>query len=291
VNGLFSEDSVPHFNSSHPTAQLTLELLRGRMVSQLMGGLSGSAGISGDIVIPPGYSGVMRQPAAPARSGTEIMNDALSGLRRSEAAMYRQASRNMAEGSSMAGMAAESLKSIQDALQRMQDVAVAIQQSPPPSQLAALEQEYADLGTSVAALVEGTEYNGIKLLDGSNWSQDERIALGTDGATGKISLQAGEASTDLTLFNLDSLKSLPPDPADTATVGILSDFQGWISVIRETYEVRSRLYASEASSFTRQATILDRSVKQTGFDGGKNSGDVLFEIIMSGRGSLVNARG
>jgi flagellin-like hook-associated protein FlgL len=261
------------------------------MVTQLITGLPGAPGISGGIVFPPGYFGVMPPPVNPGRSGTEMMNDALSGLRRGEAAMYRQASRNMTEGASLAEMAAEGVKSIQDALQRMRDVAAVIQQSPPSSQLPALTQEYADLRSSVAALVEGAEYNGIKLLDGSSWSQDARIALGAGGTTGKISLQAGEAPTDLTLFNLKDLKSLPQDPSLLTTIDTLTVAQGQVSVIREMYEARSRLYASEASSFSRQADILDRSAKQAGVDGKEGFGDILFEMTMSGKGAIVNAQG
>jgi hypothetical protein len=287
----FSEGGVPNFNASSPTAQLTLELLRGRMVTHLMSGLSGSPDISGGIIIPPGYSGMMRVPVTPGRSGTEMMNDALSGLRRGEAAMYRQAARNMAEGASIAEMAAEGVASIQGALQRMRDVAEAIQQNPPPPQLDVLKQEYADLRSFVSALAAGTEYNGIKLLDGSGWGQDERIILGSGGNTGKIALQAGGASTDLTLFNLDYLKSLPQDPAAPATIGILSDFEGGLSVIREAYEARSRLYASEALSFSRQRDILERSAKQTGFGDRNDFVDILFEMTMSGKGTLINAQG
>ncbi|MDR1660406.1 MAG: hypothetical protein LBR94_08755 [Desulfovibrio sp.] len=285
---------MPRFNSLYPAAQLTLELLRGRMVSQLMGGLSGSPDSFGDVILPD-FSAVMRRPVKPMRSGAEMMNDALGGLRRGEAVMYRQASRNMAEGSSMVEMAAEGVKNIQNDLQRMQDIVAAIQQD--SSLASALTPEYNDLAKSVAALVQGTEYNGIRLLDGSGWDHDKRIAVGPGKATGKISLQAGESATDLTLFNLEDLTKLYPapnlaDPATaSATAGMLSASLGRLSVIREIYEARSRLYASEASSFVRQADILDHSAKRPGFDGGKNSGDILFEMIMGGRGGIVNARG
>jgi hypothetical protein len=285
------EDGVPDYNSSPLTAQLTLELLRGRMVTHLISGLPGSPNISGDIIIPPGYSGAVQLPVRPMRSGTEMMNDALSGLRRGEAAMYRQASRNMAEGASMVEMAAEALNNIHGALQRMRDVAEAIQQTPPSPQQDVLKQEYADLGSFITALVKGTAYNGIKLLDGSSWGQDERIVQGSGGTTGKVSLQAGKTSTDLTLFNLADLKALPQDPEAPATISALSEIQGRVSVIRETYEARSHLYGSEAFSFSRQADILDRPVKQTGFEGGNSFGDILFEMTMSGKGALVNARG
>ncbi|MDR1658852.1 MAG: hypothetical protein LBR94_00735 [Desulfovibrio sp.] len=280
---------MPRFNSLYPAAQLTLELLRGRMVSRLVGGLSGSPDSLGDIILPD-FSAAMRRPVKPMRSGTEMMDDALGGLRRGEAAMYRQASRNMAEGSSMVELAAEGVKNIQDAFRRMQDIVLEVQQGPPPPQLAALEQEYNALADSVRVFVKGTEYNGIKLLDGSVWDKDGRIVVGAGGITGKISLQAGEASTGLTLFNLADL-TLLPDLADPTAADELSALQGRLSVIREIYEARSRLYASEALSFVRQADILDHSVKQAGFDGGKNSGDNLFEMIMGGRGGIVNARG
>ena len=82
-------------------AEYSLNLLRGQMFSQLTG-MSLNGWSLADFVLG----------RPPKRSGTDIMNDAVSGLMRSDAALLRQGSKNMAQGKALLESGAAALESI-----------------------------------------------------------------------------------------------------------------------------------------------------------------------------------
>ncbi len=80
---------MAYYHASSNAAQYAMQLLRGQMVSQI---ISGQMGGVGGLSLNEFMLGKQEKPR---RSGTDIMNDALSGLIRSDARMLRQASKNM----------------------------------------------------------------------------------------------------------------------------------------------------------------------------------------------------
>ncbi len=200
-------------------------------------------------------------------------------------------------------IASEGLQNINSKLTRMRDIIGVLR-----SDLAgkdALIAEYNDLAEGVAEMVGATEYNGIKLLDGSAWENDERVIRSANGNTGKISLQAGKESTDLTLFNLEGLKTalnplaLPYDHTDPDAMAawdaslntaenMLNSAGGLISGMRQSYEARNGLYASEASFYERQADILEEAAKRSRPNDEQSLKDAILDILLRDQGGIFD---
>jgi flagellin len=261
-------------------ARYSMQLLRGQMLDQLLLGQISGISLS---------EFVLGKPAM--RSGRAMMNDALTGLMRSDAAMLHQASKNMGEGEAISKLAAEGLQSIQEKISRMRDIAAQVQ----TSGLAATqseEAEYMSLAGQIKAVVENTGYNGIKLLDGDTWAGEPRIADGGN-STGKLSLQAGTSSAELTLYGLEYLKSgfntaqLGAGQL-SATISSLDMAQRRLNGMRESYTARAGLYASEAASYERQAGILEEASGKASPGDEQSLKDALLNILLREQGMLVN---
>jgi flagellin-like hook-associated protein FlgL len=259
-------------------AEYSLNLLRDQMIFQLMSG--GLKGLSlTDLILG----------RRPQRSGTDIMNDALSGLRRSDAAMLRQAAKNMAQGTALLETGKEALENISGKVSRMRELVEDLK-----SDLGnpALEAEYLSLAGDIKASVQGTSFNGLRLLDGENWDYDERIK--TNGDTGKLSLQAGNSPTELTLFDLQAYKNkfTASDFADTAALTQagtdLEAFSGLLAGMRESYAARAGLLASEGASMTRSADIMDEARNTAGSDDLESLRRAVINILMREQGALLD---
>ncbi|MDR1242152.1 MAG: hypothetical protein LBM00_05120 [Deltaproteobacteria bacterium] len=265
--------------ASGDAAQYSMQLLRGQMLNQLMLGQIGGLSLNEFIL----------GKESPRRSGRDMMHDALTGLMRSDAAMLRQASKNMGEGEAISKLAGESVKSIGEKIARMREIAA--EASGSPANLPELKAEYGDLASQIKATIENTFYNGMQILDGGSWGDEERVSESADGATGKLVLQAGRSPTDLTLYNLETFKDFKPADLDpgilTATAVTLSEAQKTLGGMQESYEARAGLYASEASSYARQAGILDEA---SGISGGdvQSLKDALLNILLREQGLVVN---
>jgi flagellin len=258
-------------------ALYSMQLLRGQMLGQLL--LGQISGISLNEFI-------LGKPASARRSGRAMMNDALTGLMRSDAAMLRQASKNMGEGEAVSKLAGEGIQSIHEKMSRMREIALGVQASGSagPSE----KDEYMALAAQIAAVVENTGYNGIGLLDGSAWAADPRVA--GSGGTGKLSLQAGRSQVDLTLYNLEYLKNSfdSADLDDAGTIASLDTGLRSLDAMRESYAARAGLYASEAASYERQAGILDEAAGKAKPGDEQSLKDALLNILLREQGMLVN---
>ncbi|MDR2892558.1 MAG: hypothetical protein LBV80_05680 [Deltaproteobacteria bacterium] len=288
---------MAYYYDPNSAAQYAMQLLRGQMVTQIISGQAGQFGGIGGMSLNEFMLG---KPEKPKRSGTDIMNDALTGLIRSDAGMLRQASKNMNEGGALVKIASKGLKNIDEKLTRMQDI-IDLLRDDTSQKNDVLISEYNDLAQGVAATVSNTDYNGIKLLDGSAWDSDERVSKNADGNTGKISLQAGKESTDLTLFNLEGLKTglnplVYPNTGDQTTwearlnraESMVDSASSMVSGMRQSYEARSGLYASEANFYERQAGILEEAAKRSRPNDEQSLKDAILDILLRDQGGLFD---
>jgi flagellin-like hook-associated protein FlgL len=259
-------------------AEYSLNLLRGQMISRLMaGGLSGLS--LTDLILE----------RRPRRSGTDIMNDALSGLRRSDAAMLRQAAKNMAQGKALLETGKEALENISGKVSRMREVVEGLKSDLGDT---ALRAEYLSLAGDIKSSVQGASFNGLRLLDGENWGSDERIKV--DGDTGKLSLQAGNTPTELTLFDLQGYKD-KFTAADFADVNALDQagadlkaFSNLLSGMQESYAARAGLLASEGAAMARSADIMDEVRNTATSDDPESLRQAVINILMREQGALLN---
>jgi flagellin-like hook-associated protein FlgL len=272
---------MANFYDPGEAAQYSMQLLRGQMLGQLLLGQISGISLNEFILGKP----------APARSGRAMMNDALTGLMRSDAAMLHQASKNMGEGEVVSRLAGEGVQSVHEKISRMRDIAVQVQ----TSGAATLEQEdeFEALAAQVTATVENTDYNGIKLLDGGAWKGDsDNGGVFNNGNTGTLYLQAGRSPVELTLYNLDYLKGFSDSDLGTsalnATVATLDAARQSLAGMRESYAARAGLYASEAASYERQAGILDEATGKAVPGDEQSLKDALLNILLREQGMLIN---
>lgn len=270
-------------------AEYSLNLLRGQMFSQLTG-MSLNGWSLADFVLG----------RPPKRSGTDIMNDAVSGLMRSDAALLRQGSKNMAQGKALLESGAAALESIAGKAARMKEIVDSVDPSlAGTATLDALKAEYLSLASAVKGVIEGTSFNGLRILDGAAWSgRDGDISPA--GGTGKISLSAGGAPSDLTLFDLQNYKDMFANSADAdfgALSGVLpgptdirntlANFVSLLGDMGASYKARAGLLENEGQSLERRASILDEATGKAAPGDEAALRQALLDILLREQGALL----
>lgn len=265
-------------------AQYSLNLLRGQMITQLIGGQAINGLSLTDFIL--GRS----QPKK--RSGTDIMNDALSGLMRSDAAGLRQGSKNLDHAKALMQTGAAALKDISASTGRMREIVSSLTGMADGAEKDALKAEYLSLSGKITSSIEGTRFNGINVLDGTDWASYESITL--NGETGKLSLHAGGAPGELTLYDLKTYKNAftAADLLDDTTLGVtassLEQFSGLVERMTESYEARAALLGSESASLQRRADILDEATGRAKPGDEGSLRDILVDILMRDSGSVLD---
>lgn len=258
-------------------AEYSLNLLRGQMITQLMAG-QGPAG-AGGMSLTEFILG-KAQPA-PRRSAEDKVNDALSSLMRSDSSMLRQAAKCMLLAKALLEAGGQSIGLILANVRRMSAIAAELQCA--CANEAALKAEYRNLSTQIKSIIEGTRFDGVSLLDGESWAADERVTV--NGDTGKISMQGGNASSDLTLYDLQNYKNAF-QASDleagslSATAATLGQFSGMLEGMGSSYRAKAGLLNTDAAAFERRADILDEATAtaRPGDEAGLK--DALVNIIM-----------
>ncbi len=278
ANGYFDANAL---------AQYSLNLLRGQMITQLVGGQ-----MCGELGGASLTEFILGRAKPQKRTGTDMMNDALTGLMRSDAAMLRQGSKNMEQGRALLEVGESALSGISEKVGRMREIVDALQND--YSQYSVLEPEYTSLSADIKSVIEGTSFNGLRILDGSTWAADGRVT--PNGDTGKLALQAGNSQSELTLYDLQNYKDLfvsadLSSPAQLAlTASSLEHFSGMLSGMEESYKARAGLLATEGAGMLRQADILDEATGRAKPGDEDGLRQVLIDILMRENGSVLDGR-
>jgi flagellin len=255
-----------------------LNLLRGQMIAQmLVGGLTGALSLT---------EFILGQVAPARRTGRDMMHDALTGLMRSDAAMLRQGAMNLNQGRALLETGSRAVSGIEAKVARMKDLAAMMPASGTPEYT-----EYGDLAADIASLIAGTQFNGLSILDSSAWAQ---AGIQLDGAVGKISVQAGKSPLQLTLYDLEPYKTafditdLDSTTSAAAAAASLDQFSSLLAGMKESYEARAGLLASEGTALQRQADILDEATGKAGTGGVEALREALINILMRESGAVLN---
>ncbi len=179
-----------------------------------------------------------------------------------------QAARNANDGISMAQTAEGAMDEITNALQRMRELAVqAASGNVSDDDKASLNEEYAELKTSIDAIVDRTEFNGTVLLDGSTTSVDIQTGHKKDQTT-TVTLEdvSGVGTGDISTAGGagNAIESLDTD-IDTVTSAraklgaVQSSFESTVRNLANVSEnlsaARSRIrdadFAAETANLTR----------------------------------------
>ena len=224
-----------------------------------------------------------------------IMGEALSGQTRADAAMLRQASKNVGEAESMMSLAADSAKNIQGMLGEAGKIAAAYQASSDASEKARLQAQYDSIKSNIDNVVKNTSYNGIALMDGAKWGKDERVTADAAAGAGKVQIYAGRSGFDLTMSDarksiVDPMGALSLDADDA--VDTLSKLEGSAKLMGDVYTQRSTSLGGQVKSLERQAGILDDvAANQINTGQTQSVQDMLLNLALSDKGKIISGKG
>jgi len=222
------------------------------------------------------------KPDYTARSGRQIMAEALTGRMRGDAAVMRQGARNATEASAMAETAASAAHSLNKTLGEMVKLVDGAIQN--PSTVSTVNDTFRTLAEKLQVTLDNARHNGIALLDGSQWAADSRVQAGSNG-NGSLTLQLGYRESDFALADLQDLKSIAqdlttvPDLNDLKTT--LENYAKKTSLLAESYDKLAASYGSESSHMTDLAGIFDSSLD--------NALDFSLEPPLGGKGGIFSS--
>ena len=151
---------------------------------------------------------------------------AISERLRSQVRSLGQAKRNANDGISLVQTAEGSLNETSSILSRMRELAVQASNGTVSTQdKATLNEEFTALRDEVNRIAQSTEFNGIKLLDGSSSTMTLQVGLGTTGGVDTLSVSLSSAlATSLTLdsLNISTGASAAMDAIDIAIDSVSS---------------------------------------------------------------------
>jgi flagellin len=130
---------------------------------------------------------------------------AISERLRSQVRSLEQAKRNANDGISLVQTAEGALNEVSSIMTRLRELAIQSSNGSVSNQdRETLDEEFQSLVSEVNRIGRSTEFNGIKLLDGSNTSVSFQVGFGTTSGIDTLSVSLSAAlSTSLSLNSLD----------------------------------------------------------------------------------------
>jgi flagellin len=143
---------------------------------------------------------------------------AISERLRAQVRSLEQANRNANDGISMAQTAEGALDEVGDIMTRLRELAVqASNGTVSANDRDTLQEEFGSLVAEVDRIAKSTDFNGIKLLDGSQAKVTFQVGSGTTAGVDTIDMQLGSAkASDLGIAGLDVGSTGNPAAAITA---------------------------------------------------------------------------
>jgi flagellin len=143
---------------------------------------------------------------------------AISERLRSQVRSFEQAKRNANDGISMVQTAEGALNEVGDLLTRLRELAVqASNGTVSATDRDTLQQEFGSLVSEIDRIAQSTEFNGIKLLDGSTGTVSFQVGIGTTAGVDTLTVDLGNSRTNaLAIDTLDIGSTGAPATAITA---------------------------------------------------------------------------
>lgn len=140
-----------------------------------------------------------------ANASDDAAGLAISERLRSQIRSLDQAKRNANDGISLAQTAEGALNEVSNVLVRLRELSVqAANGTVSDNDKATLNEEFSSLVSEINRISRSTEFNGIKLLDGTSSTVSFQVGIGTTNAIDQISVSLSPAlSTSLSLNSLD----------------------------------------------------------------------------------------
>lgn len=158
---------------------------------------------------------------------------AIAEKMRSQSNGYDAGTRNAADGYNMLSVAEGGLDSVQSSLQRMKELSIQASNGIYSDEdRAMMQEEINGLKSSIQDAAKGTEFNTMKLLDGSR--SDVNLATSPDGSGKKVNL-ANSTLDALGIADYDVTKSFHVEDIDKA-INMVSKSRGKIGADQNTLE-------------------------------------------------------
>ncbi len=171
------------------------------------------------------------------RSGDDAAGLAISESLKSDIRALQQASRNAADGISLVQTAEGSLDEVNNILLRLRELAEqAATETLGESERVYLDNEFGELLDEINRISTTAEFNGIKLLDGSQAILDVQVGIGTDASTSAVPIDLTQiiSATELNLTVGGAALSITGTDGDAARVaiGLVEAATGIVSSVR-----------------------------------------------------------
>lgn len=225
---------------------------------------------------------------------TNPSDQAITGRLRSDSAALRQNAANVSEAASMAGLAASTLDTIVSTLEEMEDLALQIKTGE-LDYSSTVETEYNELRDKISGLIEGTLYNGMAMLDSSQWGTSQ---IDSDGNVYIQSMLNG--GFNLTFHALDDVSWSDLDGSNLENLvagdlqGQLDTLSGYISdmeTIADIYSGREDNLTGQATAMQSQADLLDQVVASQTQSPASSLESLLLRLLSQTSGSLLDEQG
>jgi len=157
------------------------------------------------------------------RSGDDAAGLAISESLKSDIRALQQASRNAADGVSLVQVAEGSLDEVNNILLRLRELAEqAATETLGEDERVYLDNEFQELLDEIDRISTTAEFNGIKLLDGSQAVLDVQVGIGTDASTSAVPIDLTQviSAEQLNLTTGGSILSITGTDGDAARVAI-----------------------------------------------------------------------
>ncbi|MCB9868988.1 MAG: flagellin FliC [Planctomycetes bacterium] len=204
---------------------------------------------------------------------------AISERLRSRIRSLDQAKRNANEGISLAQTAEGALDEVNNILIRLRELAVqASNGSVSDNDKNTLEEEFSTLKSEIDRIANATEFNGIKLLDGSTTQTKFQIGVGTDAATNQISVTLSDVNVAQLSISSASIGTLGN------TSSAIADIDTTINTISS---LRGRLGAAQNRLTSTVNTLSVASENLTAANSRIRDVDVAYETANLTRNSIL----
>lgn len=229
-----------------------------------------------------------------AETFTNPFEEAISGQLRSDAGATRQASRNVGEAAAMVGVARTDMATIVDALEDMEDIIDKINTGELDENSAVVKADYDALVDKITGTISNSDYNGIALLDGSQWGTDQI------DASGNVHIQSSKSGGfDVTFHNVDGYDWTVFDSADLVDAGDratqLASVQSYLSdmnAIQDVYDNKEDSLQAQELHLQSQAQLLDQAAQmRKPSDPSYSMEQLLADLIIRESGTLFDSNG
>ena len=233
-----------------------------------------------------------------ATTFTNPFEDAISGTLRADAQTTRQASRNVGEAAAMTGVARTEMATIVDALNNMEDIIDDINNGELDGSSAVVQSDFNALRDKITGTYAGADYNGIAVLDSSQWGTNQI------DSNGNVFIQSNKnGGFNVTFHAVDNPISgvnwTDLDGADLAASGTratqLSNVQtlkSEMEAILSNYETRESSLQSQEMNLMSQAQILDGAAQlRKPSDPNYSLEKLLADLIVRESGTLYDSSG